>query len=108
MFKKDKAGLAGRFKIMGQVILGVVVGAVLYFNPSVVIKEKVLAPFEYGEEADMLSESDYSKDRQYVWKESKSMKTTIPFLKNNEFDYSSILGFLGEGGRALACRFHAR
>ena len=98
VFKKDKKGLAGRFKIVGQVVLGLVVGAVLYFNPAVVIKEKVPAPSEFSEAADGLLPSDYTADGAYVWKESKSMKTTIPFLKNNEFDYSTLLGFLGDGG----------
>jgi phospho-N-acetylmuramoyl-pentapeptide-transferase len=96
VFKKDKKGLAGRFKIMGQVVLGLVVGLVLYFNPTVVIKEKIPAPPDYSKEADLLEESDYTADRNFVWKESKSMKTTIPFLKNNEFDYSSILSFWGK------------
>jgi len=98
VFKKDKKGLAGRFKIMGQVVLGLVVGLVLYFNPTVVIKEKIPAPAEHTAEASMLEKSDYTADRNFVWKESKSMKTTIPFLKNNEFDYSSILGFWGKDG----------
>ena len=96
VFKKDKKGLAGRFKIMGQVVLGIVVGAVLFFNPSVVIKEKVLAPSEYEEASDNVKESDYTTDRNYIWVQSKSMKTTIPFFKDNEFDYSSLLGFLGD------------
>lgn len=98
VFKKDKKGLAGRFKIVGQVVLGLVVGAVLYFNPQVVIKEKVPAPSAFSQEVDGISKSDYTADRQFVWQESKSMKTTIPFFKNNEFDYSSLLGFLGENG----------
>jgi len=98
VFKKDKEGLAGRFKIMGQVVLGLVVGWVLYFNPSVVIKEKIAVPPDYSDEAEGLPEPNYTKDGNFIWKESKSMKTTIPFFKNNEFDYSTILGFMGDNG----------
>jgi len=95
VFKKDKKGLAGRFKILGQVVLGLIVGLVLYVHPEVVIKEKqenstqiTTTPFEAADEID-----DRNKA---VWKQSKSFKTTIPFLKNNEFDYSNLINFLGE------------
>ncbi|MBL4754747.1 MAG: phospho-N-acetylmuramoyl-pentapeptide-transferase [Flavobacteriales bacterium] len=98
VFKKNKKGLAGRFKIMGQVLLGLVVGSVLYFNPAVVIKEKIPATAENIAAAGELSDSDFTADGNFIWKESKSMKTTIPFFKNNEFDYSAVLGFLGPNG----------
>ena len=98
VFKKNKEGLAGRFKIMGQVLLGLVVGSVLYFHPAVVIKEKIPATVENRAAAGELSESDFTADGNFIWKESKSMKTTIPFFKNNEFDYSAVLGFLGPKG----------
>jgi len=97
VFKKNKKGLAGRFKIMGQVVLGLVVGCVLYFNPTVVIKEKIPVGVEHTAEAGLTEDADYTADGNFIWKESKSMKTTIPFLKNNEFDYSTILGLFGKG-----------
>lgn len=71
VFKKNKEGLKGKFKLFGQVGLGIIVGAILYFSEDVVIREGG---------ADV-----------------KSMATTIPFLKNNEFDYSLILSWFGEG-----------
>ena len=66
--RKDKEGLKGRFKIVGQITLGVIVGATLYFHPGVTIKQKAI-------------------DGESFLQEEKSVKTTIPLLKNNEFDY---------------------
>ena len=96
IFKKEKGGLAGKFKILGQVVWGLVVGIVLYFNEGVVIKEKVVDQQKISEKTEMV-ESYGLPTVQATWKESKSTKTTIPFVKNNEFDYSILLSFLGEG-----------
>ncbi len=84
VFRKNKEGLAGRFKIVGQIIVGLIVGLTLYFNEGVVIREK---PAISGVQTEI---SDRSMD---IKAEGgmKSTKTTVPFLKNNEFDYSSIL-----------------
>ncbi|MAP01280.1 MAG: phospho-N-acetylmuramoyl-pentapeptide-transferase [Flavobacteriales bacterium] len=82
VFKKNKKGLAGRFKIVGQVGVGIIVGSLLYFSDSVVIKEKVVVDVE------QIGEFSDKESSQYKWVESKSTKTTIPFFKNNEFDYS--------------------
>ena len=82
VFKKNKKGLAGRFKIVGQVGVGIIVGSLLYFSDSVVIKEKVAVDVE------QIGEFSDKESSQYKWVESKSTKTTIPFFKNNEFDYS--------------------
>ena len=82
VFKKNKEGLAGRFKIIGQVGLGLIVGLTLYFNEAV--KIRVYAPR-------LLSTSNVPD----VYTDIKSTLTTVPFVKNNEFDYSSLLfGFL--------------
>jgi len=70
--KKDKAGLKGKFKVIGQVGLGLIVGATLYFHPEVTIRQE--AP-----------------DTQSFQIEERSTKTTIPLLKNNEFDYADII-----------------
>jgi phospho-N-acetylmuramoyl-pentapeptide-transferase len=97
VFKKKKKGLAGRFKIYGQVILGLVIGLTMYFSESIAIREKVsevklIQTKENGEVEKITDPSKkFSKDL------SKSMKTTIPFFKNNEADYSQLLSFLGEG-----------
>lgn len=98
VFKKDKEGLKGRFKIIGQVGLGVIVGYVLYFNQNVVVKDKV-----YNADEIKFSNETFIKDvncvnlPHYADVATKSTKTTIPFIKNNEFDYSAPLEFLGPG-----------
>ena len=92
VFKKNKEGLKGRFKIIGQVTLGIFVGLMLYFNPDVVVKEK---------QNIMVSEIDLELQNpsQNFSKEHKSTKTTIPFVKNNEFDYSILVSWMGDNGK---------
>jgi phospho-N-acetylmuramoyl-pentapeptide-transferase len=98
VFKKDKQGLHGKFKILGQIGIGLIVGITLYFNDGVVIKEKLTnsSSSMYIIENQM-NPSLTPQMPQYSDEQTKSMKTTIPFVKNNEFDYSSLLSFLGEG-----------
>lgn len=98
VFKKDKKGLHGKFKILGQIGIGLIVGITLYFNDGVVIKEKITTSSSsiYVIENQM-NPSVAPQMPQYSTDQTKSMKTTIPFVKNNEFDYSSLLSFLGEG-----------
>jgi phospho-N-acetylmuramoyl-pentapeptide-transferase len=96
VFRKNKAGLAGKFKVLGQIGIGLIVGITLYCNDEVVVKEKIFAGKIPTMDVVSTSEQNtqiaiYSEDA------TKSMKTTIPFVKNNEFDYSSLLSFLGEG-----------
>lgn len=85
VFKKDKEGLAGRFKIVGQVAIGVVVALTLYFNDHVVIRE--ISPASTAS-LNFLQEDD---GKVVEYRDVKSTKTTVPFFKNNEFDYSSLL-----------------
>jgi phospho-N-acetylmuramoyl-pentapeptide-transferase len=103
VFKKNKEGLAGKFKIMGQVIAGVVIGTVLYFNQGVVIRERLperkvvvktgqLTPFEQVRDHNI----------KFYPKPIKSTKTTIPFFKNNEFNYTSLISWLGNGYQKFA------
>jgi len=94
VFNKNKEGLQGRFKIIGQVGVGLIVGITLFFHSDVVVKEKIYSPKKYGIEEEnlkgnMTSVPIYSKSAQ------RSMKTTIPFVKNNEFDYASVLKWIG-------------
>jgi phospho-N-acetylmuramoyl-pentapeptide-transferase len=101
VFKKNKEGLQGRFKIIGQVGLGLIVGVTLFFHSGVVVKEKIYSPHKYDIEEDngkgvMNSVPIYSKQTE------KSMKTTIPFVKNNEFDYAHLLSWMGEGYKKWA------
>ena len=84
VFKKDKEGLKGRFKIIGQVGLGIIVGVALYFHPQVTIKEKLKVPISVNQQIQVFDE------------EAKSLKTTIPMLKNNEFDYADIISWMHE------------
>ena len=86
IFKKDKKGLKGRFKIMGQVVLGLIVGAVLYFHPEVTIKEK-----------DTTRITENFKVEQVYGQETKSLSTNVPFLKNNELNYSDWITWAGDG-----------
>jgi phospho-N-acetylmuramoyl-pentapeptide-transferase len=89
VFKKDKEGLKGRFKIAGQVTLGLFVGFVLYFHPDVTVKEKLSKDQIVNATAMGIPSNHFSVEK-------KSTKTTIPFVKNNEFDYKSLLWFMGE------------
>jgi len=88
VFKKDKAGLKGKFKILGQVGLGLIVGSMLYFHPDVTIKEQLPV-------SEQVVQVDGKK--KVFGEEHKSTKTTVPFLKNNELDYAKALSFLGDG-----------
>jgi len=93
IFKKNKKGLKGRFKIVGQVILGIFVGAMLYFHPSVTIKEKL------PQGSQIVSETG----KPILFTEAKkSTKTTIPFFKNNELEYAAALDLFGDGYRKYA------
>ena len=90
IFKKDKAGLKGVFKVLGQVVLGLIVGATLYFHPGVTMKEAVA-----------VSKTEVVKSR-FLGPEIKSTKTTIPFTKNNELDYSDWISWAGDGAEKYA------
>jgi phospho-N-acetylmuramoyl-pentapeptide-transferase len=92
VFKKNKKGLAGKFKVVGQVAVGAVVGGVLFFSDEVVSKQKEY--FNNPQSAVVTSEE--VEESSFEWVEQKSVKTTIPFVKNNEFDYAWLLAFLGK------------
>ncbi|MCH5328714.1 MAG: phospho-N-acetylmuramoyl-pentapeptide-transferase [Coprobacter sp.] len=89
VFKKDKEGLHGRFKIIGQVGLGLIVGLSLYLSPDAVIRENVyMQSSENGEEV-----------VNYMPENIKSTQTTIPFFKNNNLDYADLVSFLGDNAQ---------
>ena len=97
VFKKDKKGLAGRFKILGQITLGLIVGVTMYFHDGIVIREKTTEK-QYVTTHNILNEANYEKAKEEFNNSSvKSTKTTIPFVKNNEFDYSSLIPWRGDG-----------
>ncbi|WP_291779230.1 phospho-N-acetylmuramoyl-pentapeptide-transferase [Cecembia sp.] len=85
VFKKNKEGLAGRFKIIGQITVGIIVGVTLYFHEGVVVRE-FTNPVSIEE----------GVVETPAFRDVKVAKTTIPFLKNNELNYENFLGFLGE------------
>ena len=86
IFKKDKQGLKGIFKVIGQVGLGLIVGSVLYFNEGVTVRKDTA-------ETRITASNTALKSML----EEKSTATTIPFFKNNEFDYAEVLSFMGDG-----------
>ncbi len=94
IFKKDKAGLKGVFKVVGQVGLGLIVGCTLYFHPGVTVRNDTT-------KTNVVSNTTEMKITQSPLEE-KSTATTIPFFKNNEFDYAEILSFLGDGYKDYA------
>ncbi|MGB2434551.1 MAG: phospho-N-acetylmuramoyl-pentapeptide-transferase [Flavobacteriaceae bacterium] len=84
IFKKDKDGLKGRFKVAGQLLLGLVVGSVLYFHPGVTVKEEIR---QQGLEKPTSIQDVFTPEK-------KSTLTTIPLFKDNAFDYSSLLSWI--------------
>ncbi len=84
--KKDKEGLRGKFKIIAQVGLGLIVGLAIYFSPDVIIRENI----EFRNADNVIEKVSY------VETGVKSTQTTIPFLKNNNFDYESLVSFMGD------------
>ena len=97
IFKKDKQGLKGGFKVIGQVGLGLIVGSVLYFNPGVTVRNdassKNVSTYSTEQNDNVFSQTDL---------EEKSTVTTIPFFKNNEFDYADLLAWTGDNYRDWA------
>jgi phospho-N-acetylmuramoyl-pentapeptide-transferase len=89
VFKKDKGGLSGKFKVLGQIGLGVFVGAVMYFHPGVTIKQEKVNPKYSTEKITQNSPMEFNAEEQ-------SLKTTIPFVKDNEFDYAKITTWFGD------------
>jgi len=102
VFRKNKEGLAARFKITGQIILGLIVGVTLFFSKDVIIMEKVpVSDLTVRERIELLDpDHPYFADGQ-VSMERKSTKTTIPFIKNNEFNYAWLVAFIPEKIRPL-------
>jgi phospho-N-acetylmuramoyl-pentapeptide-transferase len=97
VFKKNKEGLAGRFKITGQVGLALIIGFTMYNHESIIIRQEVTLPVKYDapisyhiKKVGQVNKAIYTQDVQ-------STKTTVPFYKNHEFDYGKVVKFLGEG-----------
>ncbi|MCI5706527.1 MAG: phospho-N-acetylmuramoyl-pentapeptide-transferase [Odoribacter sp.] len=101
VFRKHKEGLKGRFKVIGQVGLGLIVGLTLYVSDDVVIRE-VAKPTELGVTTSIVDEGFANETKQQmVTKDIKSTKTTIPFFKNNEMDYAWFTSCAGKHAETL-------
>ena len=83
VYKKDKQGLAGKFKILGQVVIGLIVGLTMVFHSDIVVKEDINLLYE----KEIVGSADIAK---------KSSRTTVPFFKNNEFDYHDLTSWIGQ------------
>ncbi|RZK48316.1 MAG: phospho-N-acetylmuramoyl-pentapeptide-transferase [Pedobacter sp.] len=96
VFRKNKEGLAGRFKIVGQVGLAIIVGVTMYFHPNILVREPV---GDTQVQADSTTPMVLRKkgEQYYYTQDVKSTKTNVPFYKNNEFDYAKVLKFTGDG-----------
>jgi len=92
VFKKNKEGLKGKYKIAAQVVLGLIIGSVMYFSPQVITREKSELPAEVT-----INIAEEGPSSSFDIEKKHSTKTTIPFFKNNEFDYAVLLKWLGEG-----------
>ena len=90
VYKKDKEGLAGRFKILGQVGLGIIVSLIIVYHSDIVIKEQL------SEQSKTEVSTSITSDFNFEQKAKKSSKTTIPFVKNNEFDYKILTNWMGD------------
>ncbi|MCX6229677.1 MAG: phospho-N-acetylmuramoyl-pentapeptide-transferase [Bacteroidia bacterium] len=96
VFLKDKEGLAGKFKIIGQVSLGIIVATTLYLSSYVTIKEKIYDDRGRAKTESVINPETGKKEIHYMTKEMKTTRTTIPFIKSHEFDYKWMLWFLGD------------
>ncbi len=103
VFKKNKKGLAGKFKVVGQVGLGVIIGCVLYFNNHVVVREKATkADVKLHHGQTLVDDLQNQEGVLFSSTNIKSTITTIPFFKNNEFDYASLLSWMGDNYKKFA------
>lgn len=99
VFRKDKKGLAGKFKILGQVSLGIIVAATLYFSNDVVVRERVIDKNGMYVKEMVVDSITGQQKLQHVTNEVKSTKTTLPFIKNHEFDYTFLVKFMGKSAK---------
>ena len=93
VFKKNKEGLKGRFKVVGQIGVGLIVGSVLYFSDDVVVHKRVSDDYQLKENEKLVTHQHVNSESQsFKWVETDEMTTTIPFVKDNEFNYKWLLG----------------
>ena len=93
VFKKNKEGLAGKSKVVGQIGVGLIVGCILYFSNDVTVHKRVPANYQLqGEEQFVTHQHQNDGEEQFKWIKTDDMTTTIPFIKGNEFNYNWLMG----------------
>ena len=93
VFKKNKEGLKGRFKIIGQIGVGLIVGCILYFSDEVVVHKRVPANYRLKMDESLVTHKHIQNNGEnYKWIKTDDMTTTIPFMKGNEFNYNWLIG----------------
>lgn len=93
VFKKNKEGLKGRFKIIGQIGVGIIVGSILYFSDNVTVHKRVDADYKLQADEEFVTNLHIQNEGEnYKWIKSDDMTTTIPFIKGNEFNYNWLIG----------------
>ncbi|MES2446421.1 MAG: phospho-N-acetylmuramoyl-pentapeptide-transferase [Bacteroidota bacterium] len=95
VFRKNKEGLAGRFKVVGQIGLATIVGLTMFYHPNIVVRQTVDETAVTKHAAPMVLRQKGQSF--YYTQDVKSTKTNVPFYKNNEFDYAKVVKFLGDG-----------
>jgi phospho-N-acetylmuramoyl-pentapeptide-transferase len=101
VFKKNKEGLSGRFKILGQISLGLFVGLAMYMSPSIVVRERVVNHNPSKGTEIVVNKDNTARKQIILGPKEKTTKTTIPFFKNNEFDYKFLVPFDGTTGKVI-------
>lgn len=96
VFKKNKEGLQGKFKVAGQIGIGIIVGSILYFNSDVVVRHQVVSGATNIAQVETGNLKKDNSSQKFSWEETKSTKTTIPFIKNNEFDYKWFISWFSK------------
>jgi len=93
VFKKNKEGLKGKFKVIGQIGVGLIVGCILYFSDDVTVHKRVDADYKLQADEEFVTEAHIQNDGEtYKWVKTDDMTTTIPFIKGNEFNYNWLIG----------------
>ncbi len=93
VFKKNKEGLKGRFKVVGQIGVGVIVGSIMYFHPDVQVHKRVKQDYQLQPGEAIVTHQHITNDSvPEKWIVTRDMTTTIPFIKNNEFNYNWLIG----------------
>lgn len=93
VFKKNKEGLAGKSKVVGQIGVGLIVGCILYFSDDVTVHKRVPADYQLQAQEEFVThQHTNTKDEDYKWIKTDDMTTTIPFIKGNEFNYNWLMG----------------